>query len=68
MIGIIGLGYVGFPLACLFARKHKVIGFDRNERRVGEILQGTDSTGEVPMKRYAWHWTPAWNALPTRNG
>lgn len=47
MIGIIGLGYVGFPLACLFARKHKVIGFDRNERRVGEILQGTDSTGEV---------------------
>lgn len=46
-IGIIGLGYVGFPLACLFARKYKVIGFDRNERRVGEIQQGTDSTGEV---------------------
>ena len=39
-IGIIGLGYVGFPLACLFARKYKVIGFDRNERRVGEIQHG----------------------------
>ena len=31
-IGIIGLGYVGFPLACLFARKYPVIGFDINER------------------------------------
>ena len=47
-IGIIGLGYVGFPLACLFALKHKVIGFDMNEKRVKEILNGADSTGEVP--------------------
>lgn len=46
-IGIIGLGYVGFPLACLFALKHKVIGFDMNEKRVKEILNGADSTGEV---------------------
>ena len=30
-IGVIGLGYVGFPLACLFARKYPVIGFDINE-------------------------------------
>lgn len=46
-IGIIGLGYVGFPLACLFAEKYKVIGFDLNKKRIREILCGTDSTGEV---------------------
>ena len=46
-IGVIGMGYVGFPLACLFANKYKVIGFDLNERRVGEILRGHDTTGEV---------------------
>lgn len=50
-IGIIGLGYVGLPLACLFALKHKVIGFDLDGRRVNGILQGADSTGEVPDAR-----------------
>lgn len=50
-IAIIGLGYVGFPLACLFARRHKVIGFDRNERRIAEIRQGIDSTGEVSEEK-----------------
>lgn len=33
-IGIIGLGYVGLPLAALFARKYDVVGFDINEKRV----------------------------------
>ena len=46
-IGVIGLGYVGFPLACLFAKKYKVIGYDINERRIGEINAGIDSTNEV---------------------
>ncbi len=46
-IGIIGLGYVGFPLACLFARKYNVTGYDINEKRVNEINAGTDSTNEV---------------------
>ena len=47
IIGVIGLGYVGFPLACLFAKKYKVIGYDINERRIGEINAGIDSTNEV---------------------
>jgi bifunctional UDP-N-acetylglucosamine pyrophosphorylase/glucosamine-1-phosphate N-acetyltransferase len=39
-IGVVGLGYVGFPLACLFARKYKVIGYDIKENRVKEINAG----------------------------
>ena len=46
-IGVVGLGYVGFPLACLFARKYKVIGYDIKESRVKEINAGIDSTNEV---------------------
>ena len=48
-IGIIGLGYVGFPLACLFAKKYSVIGFDINEKRIKEINAGIDSTNEVTV-------------------
>lgn len=47
-IGIIGLGYVGLPLACLLATRHRVVGFDLNAKRVEELSRGTDSTGEVP--------------------
>ena len=46
-IGVIGLGYVGFPLACLFAQKYQVIGYDINEKRIKEINAGIDSTNEV---------------------
>ena len=46
-IGIIGLGYVGLPLAVAFADKYPVIGFDINENRVRELLQGVDSTLEI---------------------
>ena len=46
-IGIIGLGYVGLPLARLFATKYMVIGFDINQRRIDELNSGTDSTLEV---------------------
>lgn len=46
-IAVIGLGYVGLPLARLFATKYPVIGFDINEARVKELKSGTDSTLEV---------------------
>jgi UDP-N-acetyl-D-galactosamine dehydrogenase len=46
-IGIIGLGYVGLPLAVEFAKKYKVIGFDIKKDRVQELNQGKDSTLEV---------------------
>jgi UDP-N-acetyl-D-galactosamine dehydrogenase len=46
-IGIVGLGYVGLPLAVAFAEKYSVVGFDINENRVNEILKGVDSTLEI---------------------
>lgn len=46
-IAIIGLGYVGLPLARLFATKYPVIGFDINQKRINELNSGTDSTLEV---------------------
>lgn len=44
---VIGLGYVGLPLARLFSTKYKTIGFDRNHNRVAEIMSGHDSTMEL---------------------
>tara|TARA_R110002049_G_scaffold296797_1_gene485180 strand:+ start:11341 stop:12624 length:1284 start_codon:yes stop_codon:yes gene_type:complete len=46
-IAIIGLGYVGLPLARLFATKYSVIGFDINEKRIKELQAGKDNTLEV---------------------
>lgn len=46
-IAIIGLGYVGLPLAVAFAEKYEVVGFDINEQRVVELNQGKDHTLEV---------------------
>ncbi|WP_143306080.1 nucleotide sugar dehydrogenase [Chitinophaga vietnamensis] len=46
-IGVIGLGYVGLPLAVEFAKKYKVIGFDINAARVQELNAGNDHTLEV---------------------
>ncbi|PRP66926.1 nucleotide sugar dehydrogenase [Nonlabens agnitus] len=46
-IAIIGLGYVGLPLARLFATKFPVVGFDINKARVAELNSGHDSTLEV---------------------
>lgn len=46
-IAIIGLGYVGLPLAVEFAKKYRVIGFDINKTRVNTLNEGHDSTLEV---------------------
>ena len=46
-IAIIGLGYVGLPLARLFAVKYPVIGFDINQHRVNQLNTGHDDTLEV---------------------
>jgi UDP-N-acetyl-D-galactosamine dehydrogenase len=46
-IAIIGLGYVGLPLARLFATKYSVIGFDINKNRITELNSGKDATLEV---------------------
>lgn len=46
-IAVIGLGYVGLPLARLFATKYPVVGFDINEKRIDEINTGNDTTKEI---------------------
>jgi UDP-N-acetyl-D-galactosamine dehydrogenase len=46
-VAIIGLGYVGLPLAVEFGKKYKTIGFDINDRRVNELRNGVDHTLEV---------------------
>ena len=46
-IAIIGLGYVGLPLARLFATKYPVVGFDINTKRIAELNAGTDFTLEI---------------------
>lgn len=49
-IGIIGLGYVGLPLAIAFADHFKVVGFDINQQRVLDLNQGVDRTDEADLK------------------
>ena len=46
-LALVGLGYVGMPIAVEFAKHVKVIGFDINEKRVNEYRNGIDSTNEV---------------------
>src|ERR1043166_6699388 len=52
-IGIIGLGYVGLPLAVYLARHFPVIGFDIDRERVIELSRGIDRTHEVPEEDFA---------------
>ncbi len=52
-IVVLGLGYVGLPLAVEFSKKFEVVGFDINEARVNELKGGTDSTLEVSEKELA---------------
>ncbi|MDD4993931.1 MAG: nucleotide sugar dehydrogenase [Paludibacter sp.] len=48
-IAVIGLGYVGLPLAIEFGKKYKVLGFDINKTRVEELQQGVDHTLEADL-------------------
>jgi UDP-N-acetyl-D-glucosamine/UDP-N-acetyl-D-galactosamine dehydrogenase len=49
-IAVIGLGYVGLPLAVEFAKKYPVVGYDLNNERIDELKKGYDRTGEVNSK------------------
>ncbi|HOD72680.1 MAG TPA: Vi polysaccharide biosynthesis UDP-N-acetylglucosamine C-6 dehydrogenase TviB, partial [Deltaproteobacteria bacterium] len=46
-IGVIGLGYVGLPLAVEFGKKYPTVGFDINEKRIGELRSALDRTREM---------------------
>ena len=50
IIGVIGLGYVGLPLAVEFGKKYKTFGFDLSSVRIEELENGLDSTGEVSKR------------------
>jgi UDP-N-acetyl-D-galactosamine dehydrogenase len=52
-IGVIGLGYVGLPLAVEFGRKYPTVGFDVKTSRIDELTGGKDSTLEVPEDELA---------------
>lgn len=53
-ICVIGLGYVGLPLARLFASKYDTIGFDTSEKRVASLMKGKDETLEVSNEELAY--------------
>ncbi len=50
-IGIVGLGYVGLPLAVALSKEFKILGFDIDQKRVEELKRGYDRTGEVERER-----------------
>ncbi|HAI76541.1 MAG TPA: nucleotide sugar dehydrogenase, partial [Microscillaceae bacterium] len=52
-IAVVGLGYVGLPIALAFARKSSVIGFDVNAHKVKQLTQHFDETGEVETSQFA---------------
>jgi len=52
-LAVVGLGYVGLPIALAFARKIKVIGFDINEKRVALMKKGIDPSDELTKKDFA---------------
>lgn len=53
IISVIGLGYVGLPVALSFAKKYKVIGFDINSSRIADLKNTLDVTGEVDPSQFA---------------
>ena len=50
-IAIIGLGYVGLPLANAFSKKFKVIGYDNNLKKVKELKNGIDKTNQFDIQK-----------------
>ena len=46
-IAVVGLGYVGLPLAVALASRYDVTGFDKNKERIRELESGYDETGEI---------------------
>lgn len=63
-VAVVGLGYVGLPIAVAFGKQGPVIGFDVNQAKVEELRKGIDRTGEVSAKdlaetRITYTWEPA---------
>jgi UDP-N-acetyl-D-glucosamine/UDP-N-acetyl-D-galactosamine dehydrogenase len=59
-VGVVGLGYVGLPVAVAFSKKEEVVGFDINQNRIDQLIQGIDKTGELSseeLKESRIHFT-----------
>ncbi|WP_166253950.1 Vi polysaccharide biosynthesis UDP-N-acetylglucosamine C-6 dehydrogenase TviB [Marinobacter salicampi] len=52
-IAVIGLGYVGLPLAAAFGEKREIVGFDINAKRIGELNKGIDFTREISEEEFS---------------
>lgn len=52
-IGVVGLGYVGLPLAVAFGKRYPTVGFDTNRARIAELIAGRDSSLEVEPEEFA---------------
>ena len=50
-ICIIGLGYVGLPLAIEFSKYYDVVGYDKNNKRVKELIKGLDHNNEIKISK-----------------
>src|SRR5512145_476044 len=46
-VAVVGLGYVGLPIAVAYGKRQRVIGFDINKTKIAELRKGLDRTGEV---------------------
>ena len=66
-IAVIGLGYVGLPVALAFARKYPTLGFDINERRVGDLSGGRDDTGETSTEELRSSRSPFVSQIAPQN-
>ncbi|MGD9805572.1 MAG: nucleotide sugar dehydrogenase [Hyphomicrobiaceae bacterium] len=64
-IAVIGLGYVGLPLAVYLGRHFPVIGFDLNEKRIGELRSGIDRTHEVMDEEFEAAKTVTYSTSPS---
>lgn len=53
IVGVVGLGYVGLPLAVAFGQTGRVIGFDVNEKRIADLAAGIDETHEADGEKFA---------------
>src|SRR5881296_324416 len=52
-VSIIGLGYVGLPVAVEFGKRGRTVGFDVDKRRIAELLEGNDRRGEISPEELA---------------
>ncbi|MEC8876127.1 MAG: nucleotide sugar dehydrogenase, partial [Pseudomonadota bacterium] len=51
-ISVVGLGYVGLPLAIALAKHYPVVGFDKSVKRIAELKKGQDANGEIDRKSF----------------